>query len=185
MRISEFEFDEKSIGKVKEEMKAMGSAYVINETDDNSDDYLEFLFIGKHNGTEMLFDAALYTLQLHHESELYDEAEKQAMKRFPEYRDLVNKGVEIREGMLPAKLEEEIGIFITETMLDLEEEESVKVKEHMELDEELEARVGIDVCLNVDKVTPAVVEKFISDFNAGQLRLDPTLYSFESDESDD
>jgi hypothetical protein len=47
------------------------------------------------------------------------------------------------------------------------------------------ARVGIDVCLNVDKVTPAVVEKFISDFNSGQLRLDPTLYSFESDESDD
>jgi len=185
MRISEFEFDEESLEKVRREMKSIGSSYVINETDDNSDDYLEFFFIGNYQNKEVLFDVALYTLQLHHESELYDEAERRAMKKYPEYRDLINKGVEIREGMLPVKLEEEVGIFITETMLDLEEEEAIKVKEHIEIDEELDARIGIDVCLNVDKITPEVVEKFIREYKSGGVKLDPTLYSFESDDSDD
>lgn len=185
MRVSDFEFDGETIGMVKKEMARLGSDYVINDSDDNSDDYLEFFFVGTHNGNEVLFDTAMYTLQLHHESELYDEAERRAAKKFPEYRDLMNKGVEMKEGVLPEKLEDEIGMFITEAMLDLEEEESIKVKEHMEVDEDLEARVGIDVCLNVDKITPAVVEKFISDFSSGEMRLDPTLYSFESDDNDD
>ncbi len=185
MRISEFEFDQDSLSKVKKEMGHLDSRYVINESDDNSDDYLEFFFVGNHNGKEVLFDTAIYTLQLHHESELYDEAERRAMKKFPEYRDLINKGVEFKEGLLPEKLEDEIGMFITETMLDLEEEEAIKVKEYMEIDEELEARVGIDVCLNVDKITPDVVEKFIQDFASGDMQFDPTLYSFESDDNDD
>lgn len=185
MRIGELEFDEGSLNAVKKAMASLGSSYIINESDDNSDDYVQVLFVSKYEGREVLFDAAIYTLYLHHESELYDAAEKQAMKKFPRYRELVERGVEIRGGMLPADVEEQIGIFITETMLDLEEDEAVKVKEYIEVDEELEHRIGLDVCLNVDKITPEVVEKFIADFTAGQLKLDPTLYSFQSDDDEE
>lgn len=182
MRISEFEFEEETLEKVKEECRKEGTPYIINESDDNSDDFVQFLFTGKHNGKEALFDAALYTLQLHHESELYDMAERHAMKKFPEYRDLMNRGVEIREGLLPAAKEEEIGLFMMETMEDLEEDEAVKVKEYVEVDEDLDFRVGLDICLNVDAVTPAVIEKFIAEYSSGTLKLDPTLYSFMSED---
>ena len=182
MRISEFEFEEDTLERVKEACRKEGASYVINESDDNSDDFVQFLFAGVHNGKETLFDAALYTLQLHHESELYDLAERQVMKKFPEYRDLVSRGVEIREGLLPAAKEEEIGLFMMETMEDLEEEEAVKVKEYVEVDEDLDFRVGLDICLNVDVVTPTVIEKFIADYSSGTLQLDPTLYSFMSED---
>ena len=185
MRISEFEFEEQTIEAVKKEILKSGKTYIINESDDNSDDYVQFLFVGKHKGREVLFDAAMYTLQLHHESELYDLAESKVMQKFPEYRDLVNRGVEMRDGLLPAAKEEEIGEFMMETMLDLEEDEAVKVKEYVEVDEELDYRVGLDICLNVESVNHKVIDKFIADYNSGSLKLDPTLYSFQSDDDDD
>lgn len=184
MRISEFDFDEQTLEAVKEEIRKSGKSYVINESDDNSEDYVQFLFVGNYKGQETLFDAALYTLQLHHESELYDLAERKTMQKFPEYRDLVSRGVEIREGLLPAGKEEEIGLFMMETMDDLEEEEAVKVKEYVEIDEELDFRVGLDVCLNVDVVDEPVIEKFISEYLEGTLKLDPTLYSFQSEDEE-
>lgn len=81
MRIGELEFDEGSLNAVKKAMASLGSSYIINESDDNSDDYVQVLFVSKYEGREVLFDAAIYTLYLHHESELYDAAEKQAMKK--------------------------------------------------------------------------------------------------------
>jgi len=185
MKITENDFRSDTIDKVKVEMAKSGANYVINDSEDNSDDFLQFLFVGIHEGQEVLFDAAAYTLHLHHESELYDAAEREAIKRFPEYRALILKGIEVQEGMLPAALEEEIGIYLTETMMDMEEEEAIKVKENLELDDELDFRVGLDISLHVEKITPNVVEKFIRDFNSGTLKLDPTLYSFQSDEEDE
>lgn len=185
MKITEDDFRSDTIEKVKDELAKSGASYVVNDCEDNSEDFLQFLFIGKHEGKEVLFDAAAYTLHLHHESELYDTAEREAIKRFPEYRALILKGVEVQEGMLPAALEEEIGIYLTETMMDLEEEEAIKVKENLELDDELDHRVGLDISLHVEKISPQVVEKFIREFNSGTLKLDPTLYSFQSDDEDE
>jgi hypothetical protein len=42
----------------------------------------------------------------------------------------------------------------------------------------------LDISLNVEEITQEVIEKFISDFNAGTLELDPTLYSFTSEEEE-
>ena len=36
----------------------------------------------------------------------------------------------------------------------------------------------------IEEITQEVIEKFISDFNAGTLELDPTLYSFTSEEEE-
>ena len=81
--------------------------------------------------------------------------------------------------------EEEIGMYMTELILELEEEGEVKVKEHVELDTSLEFGVGLDIGLNVEEVTSNVIAKFIKDFNSGSLELDETLYSFEMDEPEE
>ena len=77
-------------------------------------------------------------------------------------------------------LEEEIGLYIAEVIMELEEEEAVKVREHVDLDPNTDFGVALDIGLNVDKITAAEIEKFIRDFNEDTLELDETLYSFQT-----
>ena len=68
-------FDPKEIEKFKAKIKASGKSYVVIESEDNSDDYMNFHFVGDFDGKEVVFDVALYTLKIQHASEIYDMAE--------------------------------------------------------------------------------------------------------------
>ena len=71
---------------------------------------------------------------------------------------------------------------MTEVMDELEEDEAVKVQEHVDVDPNIDYGIGLDVGLHVDKITPQVIEKFIKEFNDDTLKLDPTHYSFQFDD---
>ena len=73
---------------------------------------------------------------------------------------------------------------MAEVILELEEEESVKVKEHVDMDVHADFGIALDIGLHVEKITPAIVENFIRDFNNDSLQLDPTLYSFQTKEEE-
>jgi hypothetical protein len=68
--------------------------------------------------------------------------------------------------------------------MELEEDESVKVKEHIEIDEKAEFGISLDVGLHVEKITPHVIEKFIKEYNADTLQLDETSYSFQTEDEE-
>ena len=157
---------------------------LLDEEDESTDEYVHFYFIGKFEGREVIYDAVIYTLRLHHESELYEIAEHRAAKHFPEYKKITYD--EDENGNLAAldPLEEEIGLFMAEVIMELEEEESVKVKEHVELDCNTDFGISLDVGLHVEKITPKVIEKFIKDFNEDNLKLDDTLYSFQTQDQE-
>lgn len=55
----------------------------------------------------------------------------------------------------------------------------------MEWDPNIDYGIGLDIGLNVEKITPKVIEKFIKDFNEETLKLDKTLYSFQTEDEDD
>ena len=165
-------------------MKALGLEYLLDEEDENTDEYAHFYFIGKFEGKDVIYDTAIYTLRLHHESELYEIAEHRAAKHFPEYKKITYE--EDENGNLAAldPLEEEIGLYMAEVIMTLEEEESVKVKEHVDLDSNTDFGISLDVGLHVEKITPKVIEKFIKDFNEDTLQLDDTLYSFQTQDQE-
>jgi hypothetical protein len=73
---------------------------------------------------------------------------------------------------------------MAEIMMDIEEEGSVKVKEFIELDPNIDFGIGLDAALNVEAVTEEVIEKFIRDFNEENLKLDDTYYSFQLADED-
>jgi hypothetical protein len=177
-------FDPEVIREYALKMKALGLDYVMDEEDDNSDEYAHFYFIGKFEGKDVIYDTAIYTLRLHHESELYEIAEHQAAKHFPEFRKITYE--EDENGNLVAldPLQEEIGLYMAEVIMSLEEEESVKVKEHVDLDVNTDFGISLDVGLHVDKITPKIIEKFIRDYNEDTLRLDDTLYSFQTQDQE-
>jgi hypothetical protein len=51
----------------------------------------------------------------------------------------------------------------------------------VEMDVNLDNRIGLDIGLNVNEITSDVIQKFIHDFNLDELNLDTTLYSFQTE----
>lgn len=179
-------YDPEVIHDYKNRMEANGRTYLVDESDDdNNDEYLHFYFIGKNDaGDEVLYDAVMYTLRMQHESEMFEIAEHRAANHFPDYKKIAYE--EDENGDLSAlnSREEEIGLYMAEVILELEEDEVVKVQEHVDMDSHVDFGIALDIGIHVELITPEVVEKFIHDFNTDSLQLDDTLYSFQTSEEE-
>ena len=173
-------FDSKVIQEYADKIRAAGKRYLISTEDEMTDEMAHFYFIGEYEGKEVIFDAVLYTLRLQHESEVFEIAEQRAAKHFPDYEKITYD--EDENGNLETldEREEAIGMFMAEVMLELEEEELVKVGEHIEYDTDADFGIGVDVGLNVDEITEATINQFIEDHNSNSLKLHTTLYSFQT-----
>src|SRR5690349_20425213 len=84
-------FEPEEIASYKARINAGGKAYVLDEEDDNGEEYMHFYFIGMHEGREVVYDAVMYTLRLQHESELFEIAEHRAAQHFPHYKKIAYK----------------------------------------------------------------------------------------------
>jgi hypothetical protein len=177
-------FDPETINEYRDKIKATGQSFIFDDEDESNEEYAHFYFIGKYEGKDVIYDAVIYTLRLHHESELYEIAEHRAAQHFPEYRKITYE--EDENGNLSAldPLEEEIGLYMAEVIMELEEEETVKVKEHVDMDPKAEFGISLDVGLHREKITSQVIERFIKDFNEDTLKLDETLYSFQTQDEE-
>jgi len=175
-------FDPQIIGEYKRKMKTLGQAFILDEEDETTDEYAHFYFVGIHEDNEVIFDAVIYTLRLQHESELFEIAEHRAANHFPNYKKIAYE--EDENGNLEPldDQEEEIGLYMAEVIMELEEDEHVKVKEHVDQDIHVDFGIALDIGLHLEKITPEVIEQFIHDFNADAIKLDPTLYSFQTKE---
>lgn len=173
-------FDPELIATYKTKMASEGKPYIFDDKDENTDEYVHFHFVGVFEGKEVIYDAVMYTLRLQHESELFEIAEHRAAKHFPEYKKISYEEDENGNLATLDPLEEEIGLYIAEVIMELEEEEAVKVKEHVDMDTNTDFGVALDIGLRVDKITTKEIEKFIKDFNEDTLSLDETLYSFQT-----
>jgi len=168
-------FDPEEIQLLKEECAEEGSNFVLVEDDmemSDSGEMAHFQFVGLYEGKEVIYDAVINTLQIYHNSLVYEEAEKKVAALYKDFLPLEQR----TEAYKP---NEEAEILLEELIEEMEDEETIKVAEYIEIDPSFEYGVGLDVGLNVTEITVEVIEKFIEDFNAGTLQLDKTLYSFK------
>ncbi|WP_143961408.1 hypothetical protein [Litoribacter populi] len=174
-----------SIEGLKQELKASGKSFKIIPSEDNSEEYVHFRFLGLYENKEVIYDSVLFTLRLHHASEVYELAEHKAAQKFPNFEGIHYEEDENGNLKPLSSHEEEIGWYITEIIMDIEDEEAVKVSEFVDLDTNHDYGIGLDGALNVEEINDAVIAKFIKDFNEETLVLDDTLYSFQSAEEED
>lgn len=185
MKLSENKgFDPKIIAEYKARIKSAGENFWFVESDENNDEHFHFYFIGKFEGKEVIYDTVLYTLRLHHQSDLFEIAEHRAAKHFPHYKKITYREDENGNLQPLDELEEEIGLFMAEVIMELEEDDQIKVKEHVEIDPKIDFGIGLDAGLNVEKITSKVVDRFIREFNEDTLSLDETLYSFQTEDEE-
>ncbi|WP_063790916.1 MULTISPECIES: hypothetical protein [Persicobacter] len=172
--------DPKAVEALKAEFAAAGVNHQIVDEGDNNDEMVNFRFVGKHEGEEVIFDVMMSTLRLEHAGELYEEAEKEVLKRFP------NLPQNSEEWNLTDQQIEEVEEVLADAMMEAEAEGTVKVKEHVTLDynSDLDTEIYVDVALNVDAIDNQVIAKFVDDYNSGALKLDDQLYSFVHEEDE-
>jgi hypothetical protein len=173
-------FERAVIEDYAEKMRSSGKNYILSSEDEMTDEMAHFLFIGEHEGNAAIFDTVMYTLRLQHESELFDIAEHRAARQFSDYEKITYDEDENGNLQVLDEREEEIGMFMAEVILELEEEESVKVHEHVEYDLHADFGIGLDVGLHTDQITNEVITRFVEAFNSKKLKLDKTLYSFQT-----
>jgi len=177
-------YDAEVIADYKAQMEALNQHFIFDDEDERSEEYAHFYFVGKYEGEEVVYDAVLITLRLQHESDLYEIAEHRAAKHFPQYKKITYE--EDENGNLENldPLEEEIGLYMAEVIMELEEDGSVKVKENIEIDPNVAFGVSLDGSIHVERIMPEVIEKFIREFNEDSLQLDDTLYSFQTEDEE-
>jgi hypothetical protein len=125
----------------------------------------------------VIYDAVMSTLRLYHNSMVFEEAEKQVKKLYPNY-------VEIDKRKPNYTIDEDAELVLEEIIEELEEDEKVKVAESIEIDKDFEYGIGMDIYLNVEEIDKHLIEDFIEEFNGGTLKLDKTLYSFRNTEEE-
>jgi hypothetical protein len=177
-------FEPDVISEYKARIAGNGKNFIYDDEDENSEEYAHFYFVGKFEGKDVIYDTVIYTLRLQHESELYEIAEHRAAKHFPEYKKISYE--EDENGNLETldPLAEEIGLYMAEVILELEEDEAVKVQEHVEIDTNSEFGISLDIGLHREKINPQVIERFIKDYNEDSLVLDKTYYSFQTQDEE-
>lgn len=173
-------FEPDVINEYKKKMSNSGKNYIVADSEDNSDEYINFYFIGMYEGKEVVYDAVIYTLRLHYNSELYEIAEHKAAKFFPEFESIRYKEDENGDLEILDDKEEEIGLYMAEVIMELEEDGEVKVREHVELDPNIDFGVGLDVGLHVEEVNEKVISQFVKDYNEDNVKLDDTYYTFQT-----
>lgn len=178
-------FDSQEIEALRKEIAATGQLFLVNEDEMNNEDFAFFYFIGKHEGKEVIFDAAMYTLKMYHSSKLYELAEEAAKEKYPDYEGWDLDLDEEKEPKPTTELDEEIENYKATVMMELEEEGDLQVQEHINYDESFDFGVGIEVCLNVEEITPSVINDFVKEYQEGSFKLDPALYSFVHDDSEE
>ncbi|MGL4334625.1 MAG: hypothetical protein ACRCSC_06135 [Lactococcus garvieae] len=176
-------YTQEEIDLLKQECLEEGLSFVLIEDEDDDLDEEEnvemahFQFVGKHEGKEVIYDALLSTLSLHHSSMVYEEAEKQVLKIHKDF-------VAPQERTDSYKENEDADLLLEELMQELEDDETVKIAEFVEKVMDFDYGIGLEVALNVEEITAEVIEDFIEKFNSDTLKLDPTLYSFKHESED-
>lgn len=179
-------FDQEEIEKLKAECRQEGRNFVYVEDefdeDDAIDEHAHIQFPGVFEGREVIYDALVYTLRLHHSALVYDVALERLRKQIPGYLPPDEREEDYR---IDAETEEEAELLLTEFIEEIEENEEIKVQEHVEVEPDFDFGVGLEVGLNTDVIDDEVITGFIGKFNANQLELDPAVYSFRSEEEED
>src|SRR5690606_1625863 len=177
-------FSPQAIEALKQELAASGKTYKVVPSEDNSEEFVNFYFIGMYEGKEVIYDAALYTLRLHHASEVYELAEHKAAQKFPNFKGIHYEEDENGNLKPLSAAEEEIGLYITEMILEMEEEEEVKVQEFIDIDTNHNYGIDLEALLNSEYKDDTVITKFIKEFNEDSIVIDETIYAFQSEDEE-
>lgn len=179
-------FDPDEIAQLKRECKAERSTFIyvedeFDEEEEDNNEHAHIQFVGMYKNAEVIYDALIYTLRLHHSTLVYDKALERLKNQMPDY---VTPDERLAHEPVDEAADEEAELLLTEFIEEIEESEEIKVKEHVETDTDFEYGIGLEVGLNREEIDEKVISEFVALFNADRLQLDPNVMSFTSEDEE-
>ncbi|MCF2443870.1 hypothetical protein L0657_07870 [Dyadobacter sp. CY345] len=178
-------FDPEEIAQLKRECKAerLNFVYVTDEFEDEEEnnEHAHIQFVGYYKDKEVVYDALIYTLRLHHSTLVYDAALEKLKLQMPDY---ISPDEREEGDVVDFEKDEEAEILLTEFIEEIEENEEISVREHVEVDDKFDYGVGLEVGLNKTEINEKIINDFIIRFNSGRLQLDPNVYSFTTEDEE-
>ena len=179
-------FDPDEIAQLKRECKAERSTFIyvedeFDEEEEENNEHAHVQFVGMYKNAEVIYDALIYTLRLHHSTLVYDKALERLKNQMPDY---VTPDERLAHEAVDEAADEEAELLLTEFIEEIEENEEIKVKEHVETDTDFEYGIGLEVGLNREEIDEKVISEFVALFNADRLQLDPNVMSFSSEDEE-
>jgi hypothetical protein len=174
-------FDSKEIEQLRKECQEENQNFVLvlDEIElSDSGEYYQFQFVGKHEGKDVIYDAAIFTLELHYNGILLEEAEKRVAAIHKNFIPIEER----EDGYVPNPQADEL---IEEFIMEMEEDEDMKVSEFINVDLDFDYGIGLEVAVNAELITLEDIGRFVDDFNAGTFKLDNNRYSFKQDIGDE
>lgn len=178
-------FDPEEIAQLKRECKAerLNFVYVTDEFEDEEEnnEHAHIQFVGYYKDKEVVYDALIYTLRLHHSTLVYDAALERLKLQMPDY---ISPDEREEGDVVDFEKDEEAEILLTEFIEEIEENEEISVREHVEVDDKFDYGIGLEVGLNKTEINEKVINDFIIRYNSGRLQLDPNVYSFTTEDEE-
>jgi hypothetical protein len=178
-------FDPEEIAQLKRECKAerLNFVYVTDEFEDEEEnnEHAHVQFVGYYKDKEVVYDALIYTLRLHHSTLVYDEALERLKVQMPGY---ISPDEREENDLGDPEKDEEAEILLTEFIEEIEENEEISVREHVEVDDKFDYGIGLEVGLNKTEINEKIINDFIIRFNSGRLQLDTNVYSFSNEDEE-
>ena len=162
-------FNKEEIAQLRAECIKEGKPYVLVEDEEDfaeTGQAVHFQFVGVKHDQEVIYDVLMTTLEMEYQLELYDTAVLE-----------ISEEIKVNNISDEKKIEE----MLEEAMNLLEEEEAVKVAEQISIDNDFEYGIGVEYVKNIPVITDTEIRLFIKEFSDGKLKIDKTLYSFESE----
>lgn len=179
-------FDPEEIKKLQAECQQEGRNFIYVEDefdeDESIDEHAHVQFVGSYEGKDTIYDALIYTLRLHHSALVYDVALERLQQQIPGYLPPDERSSDVQ---VDPEQDEEAEFVLTELIEEIEDNEEIKVQEHVDLESDFDFGIGLEVGLNVDAIDDEIISDFITKFNANQLKLDTSIYSFKSEEEEE
>ena len=172
-------FDPQEIEKVKQQAATEGRNYILTPDEPQEAELAHIQFTGIWNGQETIFDAAVCTLSLAYDSKLYELAEIEARKEFPDYEGWDKDPEDLEDAKVGFdEMPEEIQEYLQDTMQFLETEGEVTVQEFVEVSEDFGYGIGLEVALHVEELSQEVLMEFVRQYTTGTFVPNPDVFSF-------
>jgi hypothetical protein len=159
------------IEKLRRQCAQAGTLFIYHpdeEQDEEDQQFANFLFVGKDNGREVVFDAYITTLAYEYHMTVLDEAETKYYEKYPQLRD--KDFFDLTDAQQEEYDKVVDGVYASDL---------VKVQEDLVLYEDDEPHmIGMEIFLNVKKISAKTIEDFVKKFNSDTLELDDRMYSF-------
>ncbi len=164
----------KQIEELKKAFAQGGKLFIPSPGAEIDDEYqtAAFMFLGKHEGKEMLFDAYMMSLIQDYRMNITEQAEERMLNLYPELEE------EDYDDFTELQKDEYDNIFESIYRSDL-----VKVQENISIHVgEKGEHMELDIVLDIRKIDDKVINNFIRAFNAGSFEVNEHLRSFDIDD---